>query len=313
MAKLRKRVINSKSKKQKVNNAQVNKVQANNEQLKAKMQQLVTEENYADAMDVMAEIAQTGIMDSETMYLGALCYFKTDDCERATKWIAHALEKDAGNYQARLLLVRICIMEDRVQDALHILENLLTTDGTKISDDEREDLLDDLYYFKYTDQEKLVECPHIKKLLGIENSTESIESIEESPQAEVIVSDEQASVETSVKHEDANGTDSQPVTEATMPDVHKIIANILSQEISLQDKVKLLNNFAAGCYQAEDYAGAYNLLAEALKIDSCNEAVLRNMVYTCMAQQDMDKALTFASKMPLMDFACIQAIGRAGC
>lgn len=299
MAKLRKRVINSKKKKQKMQQ------QANNEQLKAKMQELVAEENYVDAMDVMAEIAQTGIMDSETMYLGALCYFKTDDWERATKWIVHALEKDAGNYQARLLLVRICIIEDRVQEGLHILENLLAVDGAKLTESEREDLLDDLYYFKYSDQEMLSECPEIKKLLGIEGSSEAEE---EDSQAEVAAPAEQAAVEAPVENEEANDIECQPTADAAMPEADKIVANILSQNISLQDKVKLLNNFAAGCYQAEDYAGAYNLLAEALKIDSCNEAVLRNMVYTCLAQKDMDKALALASQMPMVDFACIQAI-----
>ncbi len=305
MAKLRKRVINSKNKKQKAQQ------QTNNQQLKTKMQQLVAEENYVDAMDVMAEIAQTGIMDSETMYLGALCYFKTDDCERATKWVAHALEKDAGNYRAKLLLVRICIMEDRVQDGLHILENLLATDGGKISEAEREDLLDDLYYFKYSDQEMLADCPQIKKLLGIEDSNAVAE---EARQTEIVASVEKTAmeahvaIEESAEHEKVAEVESQPTEEAAMPDAHEIVENILSQAISLQDKVKLLNNFAAGCYQSGDYAGAYTLLAEALKIDSCNEAVLRNMVYTCMAQQDMDKALAFASNMPMVDFACIHAI-----
>ena len=299
MAKLRKRVINSKNKKQKMQQ------QANNEQLKAKMQELVAEENYVDAMDVMAEIAQTGIMDSETMYLGALCYFKTDDWERATKWIAHALEKDAGNYQARLLLVRICIIEDRVQEGLHILENLLAVDGAKLTESEREDLLDDLYYFKYSDQGMLADCPQIKKLLGLEDASEAEE---EAPQVEVAAPAEQPAMEAPIENEEVNDIECQPTADAAMPEADKIVANILSQNISLQDKVKLLNNFAAGCYQAEDYAGAYNLLAEALKIDSCNEAVLRNMVYTCLAQKDMDKALAFASKMPMVDFACIQAI-----
>lgn len=298
MAKLKKRIISGKNKKQRAAG------KADNGQLKEKMQSLVAEKKYADAMDVMAEIARTGIMDSETMYLGALCYFRTEDYERAARWTIHVLEKDGANYRARLLLVHICMAKDRVQDGLDILEDLLAADEERLTADEREELIDELYYFRYTDQEMLAKCPRTRKLLGIEDSEAPKEKADHIEAADPIA---RHKAENTPDNENA-ARDGQSGKEKDMQEADKIIEDILSREISLKEKVKLLNNFAAGCYLAEDYAGCYALLAAALRIDSQNEAVVCNMAYTCIAMQDMDKALAFAAKMPMADFACINAI-----
>ena len=81
MAKLKKRMLKNTRKQGVMAEAD------NNAILKAKMQSLVEEEKYVDAMDVMAEIAQSGNMDADTMYLGAVCYYATGDYDRAAKWI----------------------------------------------------------------------------------------------------------------------------------------------------------------------------------------------------------------------------------
>ena len=82
----------------------------------------------------------------------------------------------------------------------------------------------------------------------------------------------------------------------------------MNSDISLREKIKGLNNFASCLYPNDDYDGAVQLLNKALEIDAHDPFVLRNIAYVCLAMKDKDKALEFASKLPMMDFGLIKAI-----
>ena len=83
------------------------------------------------------------------------------------------------------------------------------------------------------------------------------------------------------------------------------ITRIMSQEISMSEKIKLLNAFAAGCYQADDYTGAAAFLLKALEMDGLDQDTLRNMVYVCLSQGQQEQAAEYASKLQPADFGLL--------
>ena len=277
MAKLKKRVLRSKNK----NATKVNEINTGGV-LKEKMQSLVAEEKYADAMDVMAEIAQEGSMDTEIMYLGAICYYNTGDYERAAKWLNNVLTYDAGHIKARLLLGKVCLMEDRAEDGLKLIEAVLAQNRSSLSEADEDDLESELYYYKYNATEELAALPNIKAFLGISQESAG--------------KDEQEAADTRQE-----GEPTQPTLMA-----EEIIARIMEKEVCLKEKVKLLNAFAAGCYQNRDYQAAKLLLKAALQIDSGDKVLWQNMIYTCIANGEYDRAMELAGSVPMLDFGCLQ-------
>lgn len=277
MAKLKKRVLRSKNK----NVTKVNEINTGGV-LKEKMQSLVAEEKYADAMDVMAEIAQEGSMDTEIMYLGSICYYNTGDYERAAKWLNNVLTYDAGHIKARLLLGKVCLMEDRAEDGLKLIEAVLAQNRSSLSEADEDDLESELYYYKYNATEELTAMPNIKAFLGISQESAG--------------KDEQEAAETRQEEEPT-----QPILM-----VEEIIAQIMEKEVCLKEKVKLLNAFAAGCYQNRDYQAAKLLLKAALQIDSGDKVLWQNMIYTCIANGEHDRAMELAGSVPMLDFGCLQ-------
>lgn len=279
MAKLKKRFLRSK----KENETKVNGTNNAGDVLKEKMQSLVAEEKYADAMDVMAEIAQGGSMDTEIMYLGAVCYYNTGDYERAAKWINNVLTYDAGHVKARLLLGKVCLMEDRAEDGLKIIEAVLAQNEESLSIADRDDLESELCYYKYSATDELESMPYIRAFLGISQE----------------ISEADGQVTASEQHQ--KGELIQPTTVA-----EGIIAQVMEKNICLLEKVKLLNAFAAGCYQNRDYQAAKTVLEAALQIDSSDKVVLQNMIYTYIANGEPDRAMELAGSVPMLDFACLE-------
>ncbi len=115
-------------------------------ELKKKMREQYKAGEYVEAMDTMAEIAQHKKMDPEIMYMGASCYFMTGDYERASKWVGDTLTYDPQNIAARLLLARLCFVEDKPEDGFAILNFVVEKYAGGIRDEENKLLLEMLEY-----------------------------------------------------------------------------------------------------------------------------------------------------------------------
>ena len=83
---------------------------------------------------------------------------------------------------------------------------------------------------------------------------------------------------------------------------------VLRQNISLREKVRLLNAFAGGYYYQKDLAGAKSLLTEALKIDSSNLTTLTNMAWVLLELGEKEKAVELATQAHLTDFGLIRIL-----
>lgn len=91
-------------------------------------------------------------------------------------------------------------------------------------------------------------------------------------------------------------------------DVDGTVASIMSQGISLREKVRLLNIFAGAYYQNGDYQSAFDLLAAALQLDCADGATLKNIAYTCLAAGEQEQALEYTAKLPVVDFGLLYAL-----
>lgn len=103
-------------------------------------------------------------------------------------------------------------------------------------------------------------------------------------------------------------SDNVQQNEAEKVDVSDTLAKIAAKEISLVEKVRLINVFAGVCYQQGDYQSAFDLLSAALELDGQDAATLKNIAYTCLSAGEQDQALSFAAKLPVVDFALLYAL-----
>ena len=103
-------------------------------------------------------------------------------------------------------------------------------------------------------------------------------------------------------------SDNVQQNEAEKVDVSDTLTKIAAKEISLVEKVRLINVFAGVCYKQGDYQSAFDLLSAALKLDGQDAATLKNIAYTCLSAGEQEQALSFAAKLPVVDFALLYAL-----
>lgn len=307
MAKFKNKIANNKAKKLD------NKKNKTFLQYKEQMQVLLSQGQYVDAMDVMAEMAQLHKMDAECMYWGALCYYATGDLERATKWVNNALNFQAGKLLPAILvlLARICVAEGKADQSLQLVEKALN--ATNEFSNEAEDGLQQLMAEYESMPEARAKYPAVEAYYQQWQQMQAAAQAE-APAEPVSALDKLKNILAKTKHlsqentaeeaewlsEEAEDKDSEAAAAA-----EGAITRIMSQEISMSEKIKLLNAFAAGCYQADDYTGAAAFLLKALEMDGLDQDTLRNMVYVCLSQGQQEQAAEYASKLQPADFGLL--------
>lgn len=353
MGSFKHKINNNKKKKQE--NAEVSELI----NLKKKMKEQYTAGEYVEAVDTMAEIAQHKKMDPEIMAIGASCYFMTGDYERAAKWVNNTLTYDPNNISARLLLGRLCFVEDKLQEGFDLLSFVVEKLQPGLKEEDKEKLLDMLAYCHDNMGDMMEKYPILEDYFkehyvasaspalmsqgsSIQDMLEaSLSPMEDEPQAveEQPVDEGKTKAQAAVdrlkallnkskghtqedkpderektvervvslqKMEKAEGV--APVDEKRDESVEALVNKVMGSDISLRDKIRALNNFASGLYLNDDYDGAFILLKKALEIDDHDPFILRNIAYVCLAMKDKDKALEFASRLPMMDFGLLKAI-----
>lgn len=348
--------------------------------LKHDMQQFMEAEDYAAAMDVMAEMAAHKQMDGEIMYWGAQCYFFTGDFERAEKWVNNALNTGYNSVGVKMLLATLCMTEERSEEAFKLCELVLMEGIEGMSQQDQEIFDNFMDNISYGYDELVSEYPKINEYLHKKQADTEVNSPvnklkeilkgKEMKEAEP----QQAKVQEEVKTEpektpnedkaqaalarlrqllsknkeqvvEGNNEVQKPVestiiseavqekeeitpeiqqVESPQPiveeldnvqqnetekvDVSDTLAKIAAKEISLSEKVRLINVFAGVCYQQGDYQSAFDLLSAALELDGQDAATLKNIAYTCLSAGEQEQAMSFAAKLPVVDFALLYAL-----
>ncbi|MDY6269138.1 lipopolysaccharide assembly protein LapB [uncultured Selenomonas sp.] len=291
--------------------------------LGARMMEHIGREEYADALNVLAELIEKKIYDPQYMYEGADCYFKIGDYQRATQWLTNTLQFAPDHVAARLLLARICILEDRVDDGLAVYDFVLEHYAQAIQPEQREDMEDILEYYVQEDPERIAHAfPYVAQFMHIESAKTVDVAAAETPQAPVVkvASDETPSMELKVsmnpspKSVDVS-VDTAAPTKVDTPDAAADMAeakaklqDVLAMDTSIGERIHLLNVFAGGYFVTNAIAAAQSFLAAALKLDAHDDETLRNLAVVTKAQGDANKALQFAAAMRTTDFVLLQLL-----
>lgn len=339
MSKARNKIANNRIKKQAAKQVEAFK------DLKADMQKLMEAEDYVAAMDVMAEIAGNGKVDAEVMYWGAMCYFRTGDYDRAAKWINNSLTYDGSSVKGRILLSAICIADGRDEDGIKVMESVLSSAQKEALAENKDFILEVLEPVRYGYDEILSKYAVVRdfllenvspsasaklpgnaeeskassalaKLKALLEKTKAMKknepAVQEAPAVPVIEKRELGSnsQEEAVAGE-AEGICTHDGKGEESFDVAGTMQQIMDKDISVREKIKLLNAFAAGCYQAGDYQSAFDLLNGALQLDGYAPEILRNMAYVCLSADEKEQALEYAAKLPMVDFSLLYALKQA--
>lgn len=343
MSKVRNKIANNRQKKQGIRQVEAFK------DLKGDMQKLMEAEDYVAAMDVMAEIAANGKIDVEVMYWGAMCYFRTGDYGRAAKWINNVLTYDSSSVKGRILLSAICIADGRHEDGIKVMESVLSSVNEDVLAGSRDFVLEVLEPVRYGYDEILYKYAAVRALL--ENASPALSAklpgnakeskassalaklkalLEKTKAAKKNESDGQEVPAVPVIEKMELGSNGQEkavsgdergssigIHEETEKDsgnsfdVAGTMQQIMAKNISVREKIKLLNAFAAGCYQSSDYQAAFDLLDGALQLDAYAPEILQNMVYVCLSAGEKEQAVEYAAKLPLVDFGLLYALKQA--
>ncbi len=261
----------------------------NVQELREELRALFAEEKYSDVINKLAELVQVGDHDAEMLYDGAYSYFMLGDYSRAAGMVQNVLTFEPEHIAARILLARICILEDRTDDSLAIFDFVLEHGENVLTQEQREDIEDILDYYGRNEAEHIkAEFPHVAGFLGLEPLTED------------------AAVPMAASIHAATGQHVEP--QATMSktleqggDYRSEIQAVLNKDISLKEKIRLLQVFAGGYFMANDYQAVAAFLETALNIDGQDENVLRNLAVTAKCMGMTDKALKFAAKLQQTD------------
>ena len=249
-------------------------------ELKLKLASQINDMSYEDALETLAELIGKKCYEPQVLYQGAQAYFYLGDYERAASWVENTLYYDPQHVEARLLLAKICLLEDRVEDAMALYTFVLRNYGDSLSKDALEQIKEGADYTWRTDLQWLAD-----KYPLVANLWEKQNEEEEQEKAEIAAS-----------------------PNADMPAAGSIVEEIMGKDASLLAKINLFNAFAGSYLLAHDYAATEELLAKALELDAHHQQTLTNMAVLFKMQGDEEKALACAAKLQQTDFRLLKLL-----
>lgn len=295
-------------------------------------------EDYAKVLELLAELITSKDIKPELLYKGAYSYFMLGDYERAAQWVTNTLNYAPDDVDTRILLARLCFIQNRHDDGLAIYDFLIEHYRATMSEEQKGQIIDSSEYYVRREAEKLrTSFPHLADFLSVGPEQTASPTEAPIPPQPVARSAEGGTALSALQRLKAKlqaiqEKDKQDEVERTaggdrlphpaLPEAESInepmkeqpinvsdkIAEIESQECSLREKVQLLNKFAAGEFMAEAYAEAEAFLTAALKIDAHDNQTLKNMALTQVALGHGDKAQAVAATLPEADFMLLKLL-----
>ncbi len=284
--------------------------------LREQMKEQMEAGDYAEALGSLAELIKDNSYDPDLLYDGAYCYFMVGDYERAVRWVDMVMDLAPYHIPARILLARLCILNEREESALAMSDALLAGSRDMLTEDQAQDLNDILEYYYRCEPERIrSEYPHVAEFVA-GCPEENIPVFEELPGTAAAGRNRAAWEEVAMEEpvtEEATEMPPQtaPVEEAPQiaePDIEGALEAIAAKPLPLKSKIHLYNVFAGGYFYQKSYEAARSFLSEAMKIDPLDEESLRNMAVLCHELGEKEKAQEFAAKLPQADFLLLSAL-----
>jgi hypothetical protein len=264
-----------------------------------KIQEFQADGQYDEALEKIIELLESENYNSDILFAAADTYFMAGDYDRSVVWVNKTLDFEPSNISARILLARICMLQERINDALNIIEFVLRTAGDKLQTVEKEQVEEILDYFRYTqDLEELAKShPYAVDFMGgaVVKKKSEIEAAQTDNEVEVAVD------ESLLAEKKTNGTSDEKTPET-------IKSEILGKEVSLQEKVTLLNSFAGAYYYEHNNEAAKILLLAAKDLDGYNEKTIKNLIVLALDEKDKRLAVEYAALLGELDFSWLKKI-----
>ena len=151
--------------------------------MKIGIKKLLEEEKYDKILDLLAKMIQAKCYDADTMYAGAFSYFMLGDYKRASAWVNNTLTYDAKNVNARVLLARLCFLENRVTDGLAICNFIMQYYSNNLNDEQQHDLEDLVSMYIDDDGVDKTIYPYLLNMLNDDATVDTTEEAAASPLA----------------------------------------------------------------------------------------------------------------------------------
>ena len=274
-------------------------------------------EEYAKVLEILAELIQAKDVKPDLLYKGAYSYFMLGDYERAAQWVNNTLSYNQNHVEARILLARLCFMQNRHEDGLSIYDFLVENYRQTMTMEQKEQIMDSSEYYVRREADKLRrDYPNLAEFLQV--GTEPVKNAEpvkeessagsalsalqrlkaklQAVQAKNEQADDKAKLEELPMQNAENGEHGQ---------IERQIDEINSRSCSLREKVQLFNKFAAAQYAAADFQGAEAYLKAALQLDAGDCQSIRNMAMVQSALGEPVKAQALAASLPEADFVLL--------
>ncbi len=294
-----------------------------------KMRELMEKKQYARALEMLAEIVRQKEVKPEFLYDGAYAYFMLGDYDRAADWVTNTLTYAGMSVKARLLLARICLAKGRTDDAMKLLEFLLTKEAAQLDAAKKNEIRMIGSSLAYRDTARTHrDFPALGAfVLGAPQQAVQAQNMSGAGNAPAGASDAKrllAKLKQKIEQTQGNlpkgiagpvgtATASVPAAipaaaqESDGPDAAAQARSILARDIPAREKVRILTQFAGGYYTAHDPARAEAMLAAALRVD-VSDWTLRNMALVQADLGNKEKALAFAAQMKRTDFLLLHVL-----
>lgn len=288
--------------------------------------------DYADVINMLAKIVESGQQTPEDLYRGAFSYFMVGDYARAAGMVSTVLSLAPENVDARILLARLCLLEDRAEDALAIFDFLFEHVASGFTAEQREQLEDLLAYYLENERKQICrDFPHIAAHYHL-RAAEGPETGAADKVATAVAEPAPAAAPEEVPSAPADPVRSPclvpgetlaaapeeaapagaETSEAAVEAAAEERERVLSGSLSVAEKLRLLNAFAAGHFAAGEYAAAELLLSAAITLDTADAATLRNFAVLMKCSGDEERAVAFAAKLPQADFLLLAFLRNDG-
>lgn len=271
------------------------------DETKRKLVVQMADEEYGEALGTVAAMIEQGIEDADAFYDASYAYFMSGDYERATQWVDNTLRLAPQHLGARILLARICFLEERTSDGLAIAEFVLKNYAAALSAEDKKELAEVLDYYGTTKEDEIrAGYPAIARFLQVDDAAPKAQTAAFRPLAQQVQRIEAQPVQQMQPSQHSAADDEK--------EAMRLAQEILGKNIALLEKVHLLNSFAAGFFLEGSFTAAKHLLKQALGLDAHDEMTLKNMGYTLVALGERDAALELVARMKLPDFGLLAAV-----
>ena len=136
----------------------------------------IEEEAYSEALDTLVELVQKKSVSPQAMYAGAYAYFMMGDYDRAANWIDNTLRYAPNHVAARILLARLCILQDKADAGLAIFDLLTDKFLPAMKEEERDEIESLAGFYGRNEPDKVKrEYPHLAAFLQIDKENHEAE------------------------------------------------------------------------------------------------------------------------------------------